>query len=141
MPLVVIDCQPRYFPHGPFLEAACKEVAHSRRRGDPIVFLEYFRASQTWDHILAEVAGYERFEVRSKENFGGADEVIEACTGRGWDMSSFRLVGAETYCCVAETAEGLNLKLPESLLFVVRAACFDKYVGGPFPRHENIVWV
>lgn len=143
MVLVVIDCQPRYMPFGAYLDALAEEVKTARQAGIPIIFLEYSYAGQsTYEHILDLVLGYEDNFVRlQKSTFGGGNEVIEACRSKGWDMSEVSLTGAVTYCCVAATAEEILLHKPETIQHVIARACFDKYVGGEFPRHENIRWV
>lgn len=141
MVLVVIDCQPRYLPFGSVLEAVETEVKRAREAGTPIIVLEFHTAEPTYEHLIEMLAGYDKWERRRKTTFGGGREVIDTCRTRDWSTSMFRLVGAETYCCVAETAEQLFDSLPDSNQEVVGNACFDKYVGGPFPRHENIRWV
>ncbi|MDZ4836305.1 MAG: hypothetical protein SGJ27_21200 [Candidatus Melainabacteria bacterium] len=141
MVLVVIDCQPRYLPFGATLEALADEVKTAKAAGMPIIFLEYHTAEPTYEHIMDLVIGYDKFEVRRKGTFGGGKEVIGICKSKGWDLSHARLVGACTYCCVSETSEQLLAALPETTQDVVVRAVYDTYVGGPFPRHENIRWV
>ncbi len=138
---VIVDCQIAYVPFGPVLEAIERELDSAKAKGEPIVLLEYYYGGPTYDHILDKLHGYGKFARAVKRTFGGANEVIEACVKRGWEMAKFRITGAETYCCVAETSEGLLLACPDSEQEVVQDACFDKVFGGPFPRHENIRWV
>jgi hypothetical protein len=138
---VVVDSQMAYVPFGPVLEAIEREIVAAKEKDEPIVLLEYYYGGATYPHILALLEGYRHYERKTKRTFGGANEVIRACTERGWEMTKFRITGAETYCCVAETSEGLLLACPDSEQEVVRAACFDKVCGGDFPRHENIRWV
>lgn len=141
MVLVIVDCQIRYLPFGPVLEAIEREIEAAKANGHPIVLLEYHTGGPTYDHILDQLVGYDKFARATKSTFGGAKEVLQLCAKHGWDTSKFRITGAETYCCVAETSEGLLAACPNSEQEVVAAACFDTYVGGPFPRHENILWV
>lgn len=138
---VIVDCQVAYVPFGPVLEAIEREIDEAKAKGEAIVLLEYFYGGPTYEHILAKLEGYGKFARAQKRTFGGANEVIQKCVKHGWDMTKFRISGAETYCCVAETSEGLLLACPDSEQEVVQAACFDKVCGGPFPRHEKIRWV
>ncbi len=138
---VIVDCQVAYVPFGPVLEAIEREIDEAKAKDEPIVLLEYFYGGPTYEHILAKLEGYGKFARDQKRTFGGANEVIQKCVKHGWDMTKFRISGAETYCCVAETSEGLLLACPDSEQEVVQAACFDKVCGGPFPRHEKIRWV
>jgi len=141
MVLVIVDCQPRYLPFGPVLEAVEREVKHARDNNVPIIFLEYHYASPTYEHITDLVAGYDKFEVVEKRQFGGGKEVVATCKRRGWKLDAMRVGGAETYCCVAETSEQVVEESPDTVQEIVKDACFDKVCGGPFPRHDNIRWV
>ncbi len=136
-----IDVQSRYLPFGPTLDAVVDELKATMAAGKPIVLLRYPFGGEIYEHILDLVRGYKQHVVVDKRTYGGGKEVVEVCRVKGWDMSVVRVGGACTYCCVSETCEQLLAAAPDTIQEVVGKACYDTYVGGPFPRHDNIRWV
>lgn len=141
MIFIGVDCQPRYFPFGERLDALVDELKAAMTAGIPIVLLKYKYGGEIYEHILDLVRGYRHFIEIEKDTFGGGKQLVAAARKMGWNLGKVRIGGACTYCCVSETSEQLLAELPDTIQEIVGKACYDKYVGGPFPRHENIRWV
>jgi nicotinamidase-related amidase len=69
---------------------------------------------------------YERFEVVCKIQQDGSQEVLKACKRLGSDMARFRIVGLYAHQCVWGTVRGVSSALPNSVVEVVKRACFPQ---------------
>jgi len=77
---VIVDCQVFYVPYGPVLEAIEGEIPRRHGEGRTNVMLRYFTGGEIYEHILDLLRGYDKHVVVTKRTFGGANEVIGACS-------------------------------------------------------------
>jgi nicotinamidase-related amidase len=135
--LVVIDMQPRFLPDrgdtgSPeamrALAGVAREIVRARRRGMPIVLVEYRRYAPTHPYLMRLLSepDYELYRVVRKGQMDGSKAVLFACRAMGIARPRrFRVCGTYTHYCVEETVMGLARKRPQALVQVVTAACTD----------------
>ncbi|HEY9869784.1 MAG TPA: isochorismatase family protein [Candidatus Obscuribacterales bacterium] len=135
--LVVIDMQPRFLPDrgdtsSPeamrALAGVAREIVRARRRGMPIVLVEYRRYAPTHPYLMKLLTEphYGRHRVVRKGQMDGSKAVLFACRAMGLGRPRrFRVCGTYTHYCVEETVLGLSRKRPQDVVEVVTSACTD----------------
>jgi hypothetical protein len=129
----------RYEPVG----AACEvEVVNAIKRGDDIVIAEWLGHGPTLERLLRHLASYPRWARATRPGMDASEAVLETCRTQGFDASSFRSCGVETFHCLAATVEGLARRAPGCAIEVVAEATVDKVIGwGMFPEVPNTMLV
>jgi len=148
--LVVVDVQTQFVAGASedmFLELEAL-VLRARRRGWPIIFLEFEgEFGDTVECLLKLVQGYERAVRVTKGQWSGVGEVSKTCREQGFGTDLFQVCGAYSDQCVQATVRDLSLNFRQCLVEVVVKACAaydemaippDPYDWFSFPMGENI---
>jgi len=148
--LVVVDVQTQFVAGASedmFLELEAL-VLRARRRGWPIIFLEFEgEFGDTVERLLKLVEGYERAVRVYKGQWSGVGEVSKTCREQGFGTDLFQVCGAYSDQCVQATVRDLSLNFRQCLVEVVVKACaaYDEMATPPdpydwfsFPMGENI---
>ncbi|MBS1991916.1 MAG: isochorismatase family protein [Cyanobacteria bacterium SZAS LIN-3] len=148
--LVVVDAQ------NDFVKGASEEyflelealVLRARRRGWPIIFLEFFgRYGDTIERLLKLVDGYPRAVRVKKYEQSGVGEVAKTCREQGFGTDIFQLCGAYSDHCITATGRDLALNFRRSLVEIVTRGCVsfgetgtppEPYDWFSFPMSANI---
>lgn len=134
--LVVVDMQKFFVKDcmNPDLVAnVVAEVLMAIHKGWAIVLLECepWRNGETITPVaqLLTMGGidYARLRRKSKDAEDGSEEVIQACRESGFSLTSFRVVGVYSDCCVEQTAVSLVHKLEGAFVRVVKRACSTNF--------------
>lgn len=138
--LVVVDMQP-YFPTSQphwLVEAVIKEIKRARKRGEPVILLEYAGwgvYGSTDSRLLACLLGYRKKFVAEKYRDNGGPEVVELIETHNLPHEKIRICGVNVNACVRQTTQHLTTHLPESRVKLVLEACngqepyTDRYWG------------
>jgi hypothetical protein len=142
MTLIVIDMQPLFVASNNkrLLRNCTKEIENTMTAKQAVILVEYLGYGSTHQCLLEMLVGYSRFQLITKDNDDGSDEVIN-CVKINKLKSPFRICGVNLDWCVKQTATSLAKKLPRRKVHVVQTACAPinkKYNWNQFTRHKNI---
>jgi nicotinamidase-related amidase len=102
--LVIVDMQPGFIgvSEKPIIPNVIKSVQYAIRQGWPIVVVEFEGYGETEVDVMAEVLKSPQYEIVTKHQCSGGEEVSEACHKRGWP-NNFVVCGVYGDQCVSDT--------------------------------------
>lgn len=106
--LCIVDMQSKFRTHTQVIEGVLKEIRLAKRRGSPIVVLEYHPGGDTIEPIHKELHPYSNlvaFAIKDRDD--GSMEFLEAAEERGFTNRRVRVCGVNGCFCVHDTVYGL----------------------------------
>src|SRR5580658_5220103 len=79
--LIIVDFQPKFiqqlpdFDFEPMTDVICDRIALAKQKREGIIALEYKNYLDTDARLLAAIGKYDRFRVRLKETWNGAEKI------------------------------------------------------------------
>jgi hypothetical protein len=143
MPLLAIHMQEGYpAARVESVITGCElEIVRSIERGEDVIIAENAGWGPTLSRLMRHLEGPPRYLRFGKAHNSGMDAsgaVLKVCREMGFDTSSFRVVGIETFHCVACTVQNLVKAVPGCSIDLVDEATIDKVIGWRmFPRLPN----
>ena len=114
--VIIVDFQPKFiqqlpdFDFGPMIDVICDRIALAKQRREGIIALEYKNYLDTDTRLTAAIGSYDRFKVRLKETWNGAEKVEQLCKEFHLPTEAMDLVGLFADQCVISTAARILLE-------------------------------
>lgn len=123
--LVVVDMQDAFesTKNKRLIDNCIREINFAKKNDADILFVEYDGCGKTLLSLSSLTINYDHKKSIIKSHDDGSTEIISAIHKMNFDIRHLKIIGVNTDCCILETVQGLQYKLPNSKIEVISDAC------------------